>query len=158
MQNDSRIEELFDKANELIDRAIYEEGYVTSAKAQRKAEKIFDEAKDIIQSNSAWKKDVDALVKALNAAADRASKDRALQNLGDKVDRFERALKKFERKGVGLVSVDGGAIWNDMTQVFLPRILNALKSIPLPRVEYTVRSLPLSAIDFADVALPVRRL
>lgn len=56
--------------------------------------------------------------------------------MGRALDRFAAAAGKFGRKGMSVV--DGRAVWGDVTQVFLPRFLSALKTIPLPRVEYTV--------------------
>ena len=118
------------------DRAIYDPGYVTSSKAQRRAEDIYDRAQAIVTSNAGWKKDANELYKELNQAFETAAADRALANLGKALDRLATAGTKFGRRGMSLV--DGRAVWGDLTQVFLPRFLGALQTIPLPRVEYTV--------------------
>lgn len=39
--------------------------------------------------------------------------------------------------------VDGSGVWNDVSSVFLPRILNALHEVPLPRVEYVSKDVDL---------------
>jgi uncharacterized protein YeeX (DUF496 family) len=127
---------------QFVDRAIYDPGYATSSRAQRRAEALYDQAQDIIKANASWKKDVDTLVKELNKAMERAADDKALKNLGVAVERFERSLKAFKIGGpkAGLSGfVDGKALWSDITQVLLPRVLSVLKTIPMPRVEYTVR-------------------
>lgn len=143
LDGDQRIQALLDDVEKLLDRAIYDAGYATSSKAQRRAEGIYDRAQEIFNSNSAWKADADQLLRALSRAAETAQKDRALANLGRAVERFASASRKFGKKGISLV--DGKAVWGDLTQVFLPRFLGALHSIPLPRVEYTVRLSALSS-------------
>lgn len=94
---------------------------MTTAKAQRRAEKLFDRFQELVQGNAAWKSNVDNLVNQANTVLNTASKDRALVNLSDKVERFSDSLTRFASTGFSLV--DGGGIWNDATQVRLASIL-----------------------------------
>ncbi|KAK4700151.1 hypothetical protein P7C70_g6097, partial [Phenoliferia sp. Uapishka_3] len=135
LDGDERIKLLFEDAEKLLDRAIHDPGYVTSSKAQRRAEDIYDRAQEVVNSNAAWKADAEALYKEINKAADKAASDRALANLGKAMDRFGSAATKFGKRGMSLV--DGREVWGDLTQVLLPRFLSALQTIPLPRIEYT---------------------
>lgn len=139
VQDDERIKTLFDEAGKFLDRAIYEQGYATSSKAQRKAEDLYDRAQSLIQSNATWKRDADALVAELNKSLDKASNDRALIGLGRKLEKFETRVERFGKTGMSLA--EGSELWNDLVGVMLPRVLEAVKMIPLPRVEYTVSDL-----------------
>lgn len=137
LESDPTIKSILNDAHQFLDRSINDPGYVTTAKAQRRAEKLVDRAQELISSNAEWKANVDRLVKEANKAFDTASRDRALINLGDKVERLGDAMARFGKTGFSLV--DGGGVWNDVTQVLIPRAISALKEIPLPRIEYTVR-------------------
>lgn len=145
VQGDERIKTLFDEAGKFLDRAIYEQGYATSSKAQRKAEDLYDRAQALIQSNATWKRDADALVVELNKSLDKASNDRALVGLGRKLEKFETRIERFGKTGMSLA--EGSEVWNDLVGVMLPRVLEAVKMIPLPRVEYTVRAIFLFAFE-----------
>ncbi|KAI5479498.1 hypothetical protein MNV49_003440 [Pseudohyphozyma bogoriensis] len=135
LDGDERIKNLVDEAYAFIDRAIHDPGYVTSSRAQRRGEAIYDQAQEIVTSNAAWKRDADALVKEISAALDKAEKDQALRGLGRSLDRFADSLKRFSRRGMSLF--EGSEVWGDLTQVLLPRVLGALQCIPMPRVEFT---------------------
>lgn len=135
LKDDSRIQRIVDEAEKLLDRAINDPGYVTSSRCQRRIESLYDEGQEVVNANASWKRDVDALTSELNKCLDRAQHDKALQQLGDRVEKFFRATAKFGRTGFNLI--DGGGIWSDLTQVLVPRLLGALHAIPLPRVEFT---------------------
>ncbi|SCV73759.1 BQ2448_6189 [Microbotryum intermedium] len=135
LENDSRIKSLLEDAESLLDRAINDPGYITSSRAQRRAESLYDQAQELVNSNAAWKKDADEFVAEASKCLHRAANDKALVQLGDRFERLGKAFTKFTQTGFTLT--DGGAMWADLTQVFLPRILGALEEIPLPRVEFT---------------------
>lgn len=120
LESDPRIKSIINDASSFLDRSINDPGYVTSARAQRRAEKLLDRAQELISGNAAWKADVDTLVNEANKAFDTASRDRALITLGDKVERFGDAMTRFGKTGFSLV--DGGGIWNDVTQVSPPSL------------------------------------
>lgn len=136
LKNDDRIQRIIDEADKLLDRAINDPGYLTSSKCQRRVEALYDEGQELVSSNQDWKRDMDALASELDKCLQKAQNDKALAQLGDRVERFARATAKFGRTGFNLI--DGGGIWSDLTQVLVPRLLGALHAIPLPRVEFTV--------------------
>lgn len=134
LKSDERLKRMVSQVDSLVDRAINDPGYVTSSKAQRKVEELYNEAQDIAKSNASWKRDADKLVKELNSALETASNDRALLQLGDAVERFNFATYSFAKTGFSLVDTSA---WADISQVLVPRLLGALHTIPLPRVEFT---------------------
>ena len=95
------------------------------------------------------KKDIDDFVKAVTTNFEKAKNDRALSNLGDKLEVLgEKATRvgtgaaragKKGLGGLGIPSQFGGIadLLNDISQVMLPRFIKVLKSVPLPRIEYT---------------------
>jgi len=135
LEGDERIRSLVNDSAALLDRAVHDPGYATSSRAQRKAEELYDRAQELVKSNASWKKDADALVDEISKAGERAANDRSLIQLGRSLERFGLASRKFARRGLSLAS--GRDFYADITQVFLPRLVNTIRMLPLPRVEYT---------------------
>lgn len=115
LESDPRIKSLLNDVNAFLDRSINDPGYVTTTRAQRRAEALFDRAQELVNSNASWKAHADLLVEEANKVFDKAANDRALINLSEKIESFGEALTKFAKTGFSLV--DGGGIWNDVTQV-----------------------------------------
>ncbi|KAK4051650.1 hypothetical protein OIV83_002790 [Microbotryomycetes sp. JL201] len=135
VKEDSRVDHIFDELDQLLDRAVNDPGYITTSRAQRRIEALWDEGQEVIKSNPAWQSDAERLSSEAQKCLKRAANDKSLQQLSDRFDKWTRAFAAFGRTGLNLV--DGGGIWADLTQVFLPRLLGALEAVPLPRVEFT---------------------
>ncbi|KAK4056475.1 hypothetical protein OIO90_002618 [Microbotryomycetes sp. JL221] len=135
VKEDSRVDSIFSELDELLDRAVNDPGYITTSRAQRRVEALWDQGQEVIKSNPAWQQDADILSSEAQKCLKRAANDKSLQQLSDKFERWARSFAAFGRTGFNLV--DGGGVWADVTQVFVPRLLSALEAVPLPRVEFT---------------------
>lgn len=116
LKDDDQIRQLVDDAEQFLDRAIHDEGYAVSSKAQRRAEELYDQAQDLVKKNAEWKKDIDALTTELNKAAENAANDKALSELGYRLEKFNDATRRFAKTGLSLA--DGGGIWTDLVRHF----------------------------------------
>ncbi|GAA5971347.1 hypothetical protein JCM3765_007011 [Sporobolomyces pararoseus] len=143
LENDERFQKIWNEFEELTDRAINDPGYVTSEKASRRFEKIYNEARSIVEANSEWKKDANTAISEAQKLLDHAANDKALLAFSDACEKLGESTFDFAETGVNLVGSGGGDLWKDVSQVFLPRLLGALKEIPLPRVEFTSEDLDL---------------
>lgn len=137
VKGDDRIQAIWDDFEQLFDRALNDPGYITSNKASRKFEAIYDRAREVVESNADWKRDANAFVGEMQKLLDHAANDRALIAVGDAFEDLGDAVAEFGKTGYNLIGVDGGDLWKDVSTVFLPRILGTLKQIPLPRVEFS---------------------
>ncbi|GAA5867998.1 hypothetical protein JCM5353_008675, partial [Sporobolomyces roseus] len=90
-----------------------------------------------------WKKDANNAISEAQKLLNRAANDKALIALGDACEKLGESTFDFAETGVNLVGAGGGDLWKDVSQVFLPRLLGALKEVPLPRVEFTSEDLDL---------------
>lgn len=54
LENDERFQKIWSEFEELVDRAINDPGYVTSEKASRRFEKIYNEARSIVEANAEY--------------------------------------------------------------------------------------------------------
>ena len=52
LENDERFQKIWTEFEELVDRSINDPGYVTSEKASRRFEKMYDEARSIVNENA----------------------------------------------------------------------------------------------------------
>jgi len=143
LENDERFQKIWTEFEELVDRSINDPGYVTSEKASRRFEKMYDEARSIVNENAEWKKDANNAISEAQKLLNRAANDKALIALGDACEKLGESTFDFAETGVNLVGAGGGDLWKDVSQVFLPRLLGALKEVPLPRVEFTSEDLDL---------------
>ncbi|GAA6024258.1 hypothetical protein JCM11491_006377 [Sporobolomyces phaffii] len=143
LENDERFQKIWSEFEELVDRAINDPGYVTSEKASRRFEKIYNEARSIVEANAEWKKDANNAISEAQKLLDHAANDKALLALSDACEKLGESTFDFAETGINLVGAGGGDLWKDVSQVFLPRLLGALKEVPLPRVEFTSEDLDL---------------
>ncbi|GAA6064020.1 hypothetical protein JCM10212_005503 [Sporobolomyces blumeae] len=143
LENDERFQKIWTEFEELVDRAINDPGYVTSEKASRRFEKMYNEARSIVESNAVWKADANRAIDEAQKLMNRAANDKALLAVSDACEKLGESAFDFAQTGVNLVGAGGGDLWKDVSQVFLPRLLGALKEVPLPRVEFTSEDLDL---------------
>ena len=163
LRSDDKVSELLHKVDRFVGRSLHDPAFITSTRASRRLDNLMDEARELINSNDVWKKDVENMTTELNRIFDHAKNDRALVNLGNKVDKFGEAAKRFALSGVrlGQKKVDNmgnlGDIFSDITQVILPRLIQVVRSIPLPRIEVCGFS-PFVAPFFSFLSLRSTRL
>ncbi|GAA5926641.1 hypothetical protein JCM1841_003190 [Sporobolomyces salmonicolor] len=143
VKGDERIQQCWKEFDQLVERCINDPGYITTSKASRRFDTIYDRAREIVESNAEWKRDANAFITETQKLLSHAANDKALLAVGDACEKLGESLADFAHTGVNLVGVDGGDLWKDVSQVFLPRLLGALKQVPLPRVEYTSEDLDL---------------
>lgn len=137
VRDDERIQQIWSEFETLFERSINDPGYVTSNRASRQFDSLYDRSREVVESNADWKRDANAFADEARKLLDNAANDRALEAVGDAFEDLGDALSEFGKTGYNLVGVDGGDLWKDVSTVFLPRILGALKQVPMPRVEFT---------------------
>lgn len=137
VREDERIQQIWSEFETLFERSINDPGYVTSNRASRQFDSLYDRSRAVVESNADWKRDANAFADEARRLLDNAANDRALEAVGDAFEDLGDALSEFGKTGYNLVGVDGGDLWKDVSTVFLPRILGALKQVPMPRVEFT---------------------
>ncbi|KWU45594.1 Proteophosphoglycan ppg4 [Rhodotorula sp. JG-1b] len=137
VRDDERIQQIWSEFETLFERSINDPGYVTSNRASRQFDSLYDRSREVVESNADWKRDANAFADEARKLLDNAANDRALEAVGDAFEDLGDAISEFGKTGYNLVGVDGGDLWKDVSTVFLPRILGALKQVPMPRVEFT---------------------
>ncbi|GAA6013470.1 hypothetical protein JCM10207_008861 [Rhodosporidiobolus poonsookiae] len=137
LKGDERVQQVWKEFELLLERAIDEPGYVTSNKASRRFESIYDRARAIVESNADWKRDASAFANESSKLLNRAGNDKALLAVSDAFEDLGDSLALFAKTGFNLLGTDGGDLWKDISTVWLPRILSGIKMVPAPRIEFT---------------------
>ncbi|GAA5911445.1 hypothetical protein JCM6882_005004 [Rhodosporidiobolus microsporus] len=137
VKGDERVQQVWREFDLLIDRSLNDAGYVTSSKASRQFENIYDRARAIVESNADWKRDANAFATETQKLLDHAANDRALIAVGDAFEDLGDSLALFGKTSYNLIGVDGGDLWKDISTVWIPRVLGSLHACPIPRIEWT---------------------
>ncbi|GAA5973038.1 hypothetical protein JCM11641_000376 [Rhodosporidiobolus odoratus] len=137
IESDERFKQVWKEFDLLVDRALNDPGYITSNKASRRFENIYDRARAIVDSNADWKRDANTFIDESNKLLTRASNDKALLAVSDAFEDLGDSLALFGKTSYHLTGVDSGDLWRDISSVWIPRILSTLHRVGLPRIEYT---------------------
>ncbi|KDQ52650.1 hypothetical protein JAAARDRAFT_183909 [Jaapia argillacea MUCL 33604] len=144
VRQDEELKEWFRDFFAHIRKSLDEPGYIRSDESQEDFSRLRQRWDTIMAADSdegrKWKADVDALKKEIKEFQDRIDKDQDVR-------RIRRAYAKFG-KDLEEASLDAGAagfqlaagqaswFWQDVFNVYLPRVIGLMKDIPIPRTEY----------------------
>lgn len=144
IQQDDALRKLFDELLDYLRRSVDERGYVNSEEAAKTREDLKKRWKKLSNGDAPehkkWRDDFAKL-------SDEAAQFRDAFSAGEDTKRIQRAQAKlgsdieqsfFTATSEGAQVALGAApwVWQDMFQVYLPRLTSMLKDIPIPRTEY----------------------
>ncbi|KAI0684681.1 hypothetical protein C8T65DRAFT_748562 [Cerioporus squamosus] len=144
IQQDQDVRNWFDEFVAHCRKSLDERGYVRSDEAQKKRNKLRDEWKALLDKDSdkgrKWKEDVGKLKQEAAEFQDAVDEDEDLRQV-----RRTRAKLGEDIENSLLVAASTGAqsfmerapwFWQDVFNVYLPKVVAAVKDIPIPRTEY----------------------
>ncbi|KAI0349926.1 hypothetical protein OH77DRAFT_1157819 [Trametes cingulata] len=125
-------------------KSLDEPGYARSEESQKKREKLRKEWQELLDKDSdkgrKWKEDVGALKReasefqtAIDRDEDLRTVRRAHAKLGDDL---ENGLLVASSTGVQSLMERAPWFWQDVFNVYLPKLVGMIKDIPIPRTEY----------------------
>ncbi|OSC96932.1 hypothetical protein PYCCODRAFT_1481665 [Trametes coccinea BRFM310] len=125
-------------------KSLDEQGYVRSDDAQKKREQLRKEWKELLDKDSdkgrKWKEDVGALKREASefqTAIDRDQDLRAIKQAHAKLgEDLENGLLTAGSAGVQSLMERAPWFWQDVFNVYLPKLVAMIKDIPIPRTEY----------------------
>ncbi|TFK87277.1 hypothetical protein K466DRAFT_117691 [Polyporus arcularius HHB13444] len=144
IQQDKDVRKWFDEFIAHCRKSLDERGYVRSDEAQKKRNKLRDEWKELLDKDSdkgrKWKEDVAKLKQEATEFQQAVDQDEDLRQI-----RRTRAKLGEDIENTLLTAASAGAqslmerapwFWQDIFNVYLPKIVSAVKDIPIPRTEY----------------------
>ncbi|OCH86793.1 hypothetical protein OBBRIDRAFT_204740 [Obba rivulosa] len=144
IQNDKELRGWFDKLFAHLRKSLDERGYVRSEEAQKTRESLRREWQELLDADSdkghKWKEDVaefkkelDEFQKAIDRDEDLRRVRKAYEKLGDDL---EDSILVAGSVGIQSLMEKAPWFWQDVFNVYLPKLLGTLKDIPIPRTEY----------------------
>ena len=141
IQQDPAIRDWFDKFIAHLRKSLDERGYVRSEEAQKKCEELRSEWQELLDEDSEkgrkWKEDVAALRREATEFQRAVDRDEDLRDV-----RQARARLGEDIENTLLVAGSAGAqtfmerapwFWQDVFNVYLPRLVESIKDVPIPR-------------------------
>ncbi|GAC96365.1 hypothetical protein PHSY_003945 [Pseudozyma hubeiensis SY62] len=143
-----------------IDRALNEDGFIQTNRSNRMASDLYDRAQRLFNATGKEaNKQLSKLRSDFNQTMDEMSEfvhgleeDAELRELGQRFEKlasdvnfidFERIFANGPGQGVLNLFNDlrnqAGGLVRDTVEVFIPRLINEIRSIPFPRIEYISR-------------------
>ncbi|KAI8989201.1 hypothetical protein BD414DRAFT_415141 [Trametes punicea] len=144
IQQDQDVRGWCDEFIAYLRRSLDERGYVRSDEAREKREQLRNEWKALLDKDSdkgrKWKEDVGALKREADefqTAIDRDQDLRAVRKAHQKLgEDLENGLLVAGSTGVQSLMDRAPWLWQDIFNVYLPKIVGMIKDIPIPRTEY----------------------
>ncbi|KAK0524726.1 hypothetical protein OC835_005839 [Tilletia horrida] len=136
VRGDERLSKYWEEVDGYVERLLFDEGYVTSSKASRKADDLYEKAQKLLESNAAWKRDAKELNDNLVEYRDALAADADAVEFLDAVSDLNEDLAELLKDGVSIFALRATGVVADLFDVWLPRLIGEIKQIPLPRCEY----------------------
>ncbi|KAI0752306.1 hypothetical protein C8Q80DRAFT_1217036 [Daedaleopsis nitida] len=144
IQQDPDIRSWCDQFIAHLRKSLDERGYARSDEAKQKTEKLQKEWKELLDKDSdkgrKWKEDVGALKREADAFQRGFEQDeelrrvrRARAKLGEDI---ENSLLVAASTGTQTLMDRAPWFWQDVFNVYLPKLAASIKDIPIPRTEY----------------------
>ncbi|OAX34743.1 hypothetical protein K503DRAFT_803347 [Rhizopogon vinicolor AM-OR11-026] len=144
VRHDEDLKVWFNDFFEHVRKSLDQPGYARSEEAHRRHQQLGEHWKQLLDQDSGtgrkWKEDVQGLRHELRAFQNAITKDPDLQHVRKAHAQFSKGLAQSVgmggKMGMQFAFDQASWFWQDAFNVYVPRILNAVKDIPIPRTEY----------------------
>ncbi|KAN0063240.1 hypothetical protein ACQY0O_004404 [Thecaphora frezii] len=150
------LREFIDNVKSFIDRALNQDGYIQSNRANREASELYDHAQAMLKASgkdanrelNRLKKDFDEVLDEVTTFAEGFEEDPELRELGQRMQKladdvdFLKIRDTFGKGGSGIggfvntIRTDAGLLVRDVVEVVIPRMIQEIREVPFPRIEY----------------------
>ncbi|KPV73010.1 uncharacterized protein RHOBADRAFT_55253 [Rhodotorula graminis WP1] len=147
----SRLRDLAHSVDALVEKALLEPGWIGSAAAQRQVGEMHDGLRALARDCPVLAQDVQRVIACVAAALQVLAGDELLARSVRALAELAGAIGAWTIEAAGTAARAAGgegvaAVWGDVVEWLVPRVLGVLKEIPLPRFEFASPTVSL-AID-----------
>ncbi|GAA5839827.1 hypothetical protein JCM9279_005179 [Rhodotorula babjevae] len=147
----ARLRDLAQSLDALVEKALLEPGWVGGAAAQRQVAELHDGLRALARDYPVLAQDVQRVFACVAAALQTLAGDELLARAVRALEELAGAVGGWTVEAAGTTaraaSGEGvAAVWGDVVEWLVPRVLGVLKEIPLPRFEFASPTVSL-AID-----------
>ncbi|KDN40952.1 hypothetical protein K437DRAFT_180992 [Tilletiaria anomala UBC 951] len=136
IRKDGRLSAYFSEVSHFIERCLKDSGYVTTSKASRRIDSLYDRAQELQNSNSDWKKDAQNLSERLQEFSEALCSDEDSCGLLVAFQKLGADLETLAEQTVKLLQGQAHGLYRDIADVWLPRVLSSISHVPLPKIEF----------------------
>ncbi|CBQ71824.1 conserved hypothetical protein [Sporisorium reilianum SRZ2] len=154
------LRDFIDDVKTFVDRALNEDGFIRTNRSNRMASDLYDRAQRLFNATgkeankqlSKLRSDFDETLDELSDFVHGVEEDPELRELAQRIEKlaadvnfidFQRIFGSGPGQGVLNLFTDlrnqAGGLVRDTVEVFVPRLINEIKSIPFPRIEFVSR-------------------
>jgi hypothetical protein len=141
VRSDQDLKAWFNDFFEHVRKSLDQPGYARSEEARERHQQLGERWKDLLNNDSdvgrKWKEDVHGLGRELRAFQNAITKDPDLQRVRKAHAQFSKDLAQSAgmggQMGMQFAFDQASWFWQDMFNVYAPRILSVIKDIPIPR-------------------------
>ena len=133
IKGDERLSEYQDDIVKFLERILEDPDYGTSREPKRDAEKLYDRGQELLKENADWKKDANELLEELEGFGKAIADDPQSKAVADAVQKLGQDTAKTAKIGASMFKGQAGAVYRDVVNVVVPRVLALLKEVPIPR-------------------------
>jgi hypothetical protein len=141
VRSDQDLKAWFNNFFEHVRKSLDQPGYARSEEARERHQQLGERWKDLLNNDSdvgrKWKEDVHGLGRELRAFQNAITKDPDLQRVRKAHAQFSKDLAQSAgmggQMGMQFAFDQASWFWQDMFNVYAPRILSVIKDIPIPR-------------------------
>ncbi|GAA5949504.1 hypothetical protein JCM21900_000242 [Sporobolomyces salmonicolor] len=142
---------LFRDLDSYLSRAILESGFLGSSASHRTLGGLYDELLRLGADHPAFQRDLNELLRLLTETLGAVANDPLLGRFMLAMEELGKVIAAWTKNaGATAVDIASGegvyAVWGDLVEWVVPRVLSVLREVPLPRLEFASPSLSL-AID-----------
>lgn len=133
IKNDDELSKYFDDVELFLRTLLENPDYAASKAPKRDASKLQERGQALLQENTEWKQDANALLKELEGFADAIKDDKESKELAEAFKKLGQDTAKTAKIGASMFRGQAGAFYRDVFNVVVPRVLALLREIPIPR-------------------------
>ncbi|KZT23291.1 hypothetical protein NEOLEDRAFT_1069764 [Neolentinus lepideus HHB14362 ss-1] len=144
VREDGGLKKWFNDLFAHVRKSLGEPGYVHSDECSERFSELRQRWKDLLSQDSdegrKWKADVKKFNEEWTAFNKRIDRDQGIQQVRSAWAKFgsdlEETMREAGSAGLQVAAAQASWFWQDVFNVYLPRVFGALKDIPIPRTEY----------------------
>ncbi|TFK49777.1 hypothetical protein OE88DRAFT_1662432 [Heliocybe sulcata] len=144
IRQDDDLKKWFNDFSAHVRKSLDEPGYIHSDECTDRYSELRQRWRDLMSQDSdegrKWKADVKQFNEEWTAFNKRIDQDQDIQRIRGAWAKFgndlEEAMLEAGSTGLQIAAAQANWFWQDIFNVYMPRVFGALKDIPIPRTEY----------------------
>ena len=133
VKGDERLSAYQEDIEKFLRKLLEDPDYATSRAPKDEAGKLYDRGQELLKENADWKRDASSLLEEIEGFGKAIADDPQSKEVADAVQKLGKDTAKTAKIGASMFKGQAGAVYRDVVNVVVPRVLSLLKEVPIPR-------------------------